>query len=86
MAVKENFDQHFKETIDLLLGCLNENPQPEYRQFRAQVIEGITLISSSVSDAVFMPEGDKIVQAMIFIQQSNLDKNDPQRSYLLSAW
>jgi hypothetical protein len=68
------------------LACLNENPQPEYRQFRAQVIEAITLISSSVSEAVFMPEGDRIVRAMIFIQQTNMDKNDPQRSYLLSAW
>ena len=35
VAIKDKFDQHFKETIDLLLGCLNENPQPEYRQFRA---------------------------------------------------
>lgn len=86
VAIKENFDQHFKETIDLLLNCLVENPQPEYRQYRAQVIEAITLISSSVSDAVFMPESQRIVEAMIFIQQSNLDAHDPQRSYLLSAW
>lgn len=86
VAIKENFDQHFKETIDLLLTCLSENSGPEYRQFRAQIIEAITLISSSVSDAVFMPEGDRIVHAMIFIQQSNMDKSDPQRSYLLSAW
>lgn len=86
VAVKENFDQHFAETVDLLLNCLNENPQPEYKQFRAQIIEAITLISSSVSDNVFMPQAEKIVQAMIFIQQSNLEASDPQRSYLLSAW
>lgn len=35
VAIKENFDQHFNESLDLLLSCLNENPQPEYRQFRA---------------------------------------------------
>lgn len=35
VAIKESFDQHFNESLDLLLSCLNENPQPEYRQFRA---------------------------------------------------
>lgn len=86
VAIKEKFDPHFRETIDLLLACLMENPQAEYKQFRAQVIEAITLISSSVSEQVFHPEADRIVQAMIFIQQSNLEASDPQRSYLLSAW
>jgi len=65
---------------------LNENPQPEYRQFRAQVIEAITLISSAVSYEVFKPESEAIIRSMIMIQQSNLDQQDPQRSYLLSAW
>lgn len=31
VAIKDKFDQHFKETVDMLLSCLNENPQPEYR-------------------------------------------------------
>ena len=29
-VVNEKFDPHFKETIALLLECLNENPQPAY--------------------------------------------------------
>jgi len=55
VAIKENFDPHFGETVDLLLQCLHENPQPEYRQFRAQLIEAITLVSSAVSIEVFEP-------------------------------
>lgn len=86
VAIKEHFDPHFAETVDLLLNCLNENPQPEYRQFRAQVIEAITLIASSVSEAAFEPQANKICIAMVFIQQQKLDATDPQRSYLLSAW
>jgi hypothetical protein len=35
VAIKENFDPHFNETVDLLLQCLDENPGPEYRQYRA---------------------------------------------------
>lgn len=50
------------------------------------MIEAITLICSAVSDEVFRPHADKIVQAMIFIQKSKMDDNDPQRSYLLTAW
>lgn len=86
VAIKESFDQHFNESLDLLLSCLNENPQPEYRQFRAQIIEAITLIAGAVSDEVFKPQADKVVQSMIYIQQSKLEEKDPQRSYLLSAW
>ena len=86
VAIKEKFDQHFNETLQLLLACLNENSQPAYRQFRAQIIEAITLISSAVSYEVFKPQSDTIIRSMIMIQQSNLDQADPQRSYLLSAW
>lgn len=86
VVLKTKFDQHFNDTLDLLLGCLTDNPEPVYKQFRAQIIEAITLISSSVSEEVFLQKADAVVQAMIFIQQSQLDDNDPQRSYLLSAW
>jgi hypothetical protein len=40
---------------------LNENNGPQYRQFRAQVIEALTLISSSVSEEVFMVDADRII-------------------------
>ena len=67
VVIKEKFDPHFGEAIDLLLKCLNENGDPAYRQFRAQVIEAITLISSSISEAVFMQHSEKVIHAMIFI-------------------
>ena len=40
--------------MNLLLDCLNGNQGPEYKQLRAQIIEAITLIASSVSEEVFM--------------------------------
>lgn len=86
VVIKEAFDVHFKETIDLLLNILQENAGPEYKQYRAQIIEAITLISSAVSDEAFLPESKRIAEAMIFIQAGQLEAHDPQRSYLLSAW
>lgn len=86
VVIKEKFNAHFGEAVDLLLSCLNENPQPCYKQFRAQTIEAITLICSGVSPELFATKSNEIIQAMLYIQQSNLDDKDPQRSYLLSAW
>jgi hypothetical protein len=86
VVIKTNFDPHFAEALDLLLSCLNENSQPCYKQFRAQTIEAITLICSGVSPEVFMTKSQEIIQAMLYIQRSNLEERDPQRSYLLSAW
>ena len=59
---------------------------PEYRQFRAQIIEAISLISSTVSESAFMPLADQIVQTMLAVHNSQMDDKDPQRVYLLSAW
>jgi hypothetical protein len=35
VVIKDKFNPHFSETINLLLECLNENNGPQYRQFRA---------------------------------------------------
>jgi len=86
VVIKTKFDPHFGEALDLLLSCLNENQQPCYKQFRAQAIEAITLICSGVSPEIFATKSHDIIQAMLYIQKSNLDEKDPQRSYLLSAW
>jgi len=70
VVIKEQFDSHFAEALNLLLNCLQANQGPNYRQLRAQIIEAITLISSSVSENVFMEHSQKIIEAMIFIQTS----------------
>ena len=31
VVIKDKFDQHFDETLNLLLNCLETNPQPEYK-------------------------------------------------------
>lgn len=77
VVVKEKFDAHFKETVELLLACLAANPGPHYRQFRAQIIEAITLISSAVTPETFKTMAEPIIQHMVYIQQSSMDPNDP---------
>jgi importin-5 len=67
VVIKAKFDPHFGETIDLLLSCLNDHPQPCYKQFRAQIIEAITLICSGVSPETFATKSHEIIQAMLYI-------------------
>ena len=86
VVVKTDFDQYFGETTNNLLQCLNDNQGPAYRQLRAQIIEAITLIGSSVSPDVFKAQSQNIITSMMAIQGSQMDQNDPQRSYLLTAW
>lgn len=35
VVIKEKFDAHFEESLNLLLTCLHENQGPDYRQLRA---------------------------------------------------
>jgi hypothetical protein len=67
VVIKEKFNPHFGEAVDLLLSCLNENPQPCYKQFRAQTIEAITLICSGVSPEQFATKSNEIIQSMLYI-------------------
>jgi len=83
---KESFIPYFKETVGLLITQLNQYTSKEYKQFRGQVIEAITIMCAGVGAAPFMEVSDQVVQAMLEIQTKQLEAKDCQRIYLLSAW
>lgn len=83
---KEAFQPYFKETLYFLIGFLNQFYQPEYKQFRGQVIEAITIICAAVGDEFFLPFANDVIAVMLQIQTTQLEKKDAQRIYLLSAW
>lgn len=86
VKIEEKFDPYFSESIQLLLNCMNTHMEPAYKQYRAQIIEAISLISSTVSKEVFMTAADSIVATMVTVQKSQMEDNAPERVYLLSAW
>jgi len=81
----ENFIPFFKDTIYFLIGYLNTFLTPEYKQFRGQVIEAITIICAGCEPA-FAPVAHDVIQVLLTIQNTQLEKRDAQRVYLLSAW
>lgn len=84
--VGEDFIPYFAESMDFILTYLAEFHQPEYKQFRGQAIETITIICSAVALDTFRPVAQRVVEAMLAIQTGQLDKRDSQRIYLLGAW
>ena len=51
--IEKEFAPYFQQTLQFLINYLNEFHQPEYKQFRGQTIEGITLICAAVGDEIF---------------------------------
>ncbi len=85
-AAKEQFTQFFDECLGFLCNYLGGFNEPQYKQFKGQVIEAVTIISASVGLEKFRPHAQVVINAMLEIQNKQLDSKDPQRTYLLSAW
>jgi hypothetical protein len=80
------FAPYFKETLEFLIGFLNEFSSSAYKQFRGQTIEGITLICAAVGEETFKPLADDVIKVLLHVQNNQLDTQDCQRIYLLSSW
>jgi len=85
-ACKEKFEPYYDETMPLILNLLINSQQKEYKQFRGQTIECITLIAAAVGIEKFRKHAPQVIEQILLIQEHNLEAKDPQRSYLLSAW
>jgi len=56
-----------------LIQVLNEFHQKEYKQFRGQVIESVTIICAAVGNEAFAPVANDVIQVMLNIQNTQLD-------------
>jgi hypothetical protein len=58
---KEAFIPFFKETLAILVNQLQQYVSKEYKQFRGQVIEAVTIICAGVGEVAFAAEADLVV-------------------------
>ena len=84
--IGEDFIPYFQETIQFLVTYLGQFCTNEYKQFRGQAIETITIICTAVGMEAFRPAAENVVGIMLQIQNTQLERKDSQRIYLLSAW
>lgn len=68
--VGEAFNDYFNETLQFLLNGLGEFSTPEYKQFRGQVIEAITIICAAVGEQVFAPVAGDVINVLLQIQNT----------------
>jgi hypothetical protein len=81
------FTPYYDITMEVLLKILVQVNDPIYKRLRGNSIECISIISQHVGMEAFMPFADRLVQAMINIQDHHLAKDDdPQRNFILLAW
>jgi len=84
--VGEEFIPYYQETLQFMLNGLSEYHQPEYKQFRGQVIEAITIICAAVGKVAFAPTSNDVIGTLLQIQNTQLERKAAQRIYLLTAW
>lgn len=92
-SVADAAEDQFIEYYDKLMPCLkyiiqNAN-SPELRMLRGKAIECVSLIGFAVGADKFVPDCSDIMDMLLKTQsESNepLPDDDPQTSYLISAW
>lgn len=85
-AAKQKFIPYFDQCVQFLCQYMAGFNEPQYKQFKGQLIEAVTIIGCSVGLDKFRPYTPTVIRAMLEIQVKQLDSKDPQRTYLLSAW
>lgn len=87
VGTPELFSPYYDSTMEVLLKILVQINDPIYKRLRGNSIECISIISQHVGVDRFLPFADRLIQAMVNIQDHHLAKDeDPQRNFILLAW
>ena len=63
--IGEDYAQYFQETISFLIQYLGQFSTKEYKQFRGQAIETITIIATAVGLEAFRPVAGNVIEIML---------------------
>ena len=81
------FSPRYTPTMEVLLKILEQVNNPNFKKLRGNSIECISIISQEIGYETFAPFAERLVAAMIYIQENHLSKEeDPQRNFILQAW
>ncbi|KAI9829591.1 MAG: hypothetical protein M1819_006096 [Sarea resinae] len=80
------FSKYYDTLMPLLFNVLKEEQSKEYRLLRAKAMECATLIGLAVGKDKMGADAIALVQILGTIQQSIMEADDPQASYLPHCW
>lgn len=87
-AAEENFIDYYGRFIPCLMYIIENANSPELRLLRGKTIECVSLIGLAVGADKFMGDASKMMDLLLKAQtnQEEIADDDPQISYLISAW
>ena len=65
---------------------MKERKYDKYKKLRGHTSEFITIIARAEGKEKFMNHAKTVIEALYQIQENELESQDPQKSFLLSAW
>ncbi|KAI8900835.1 armadillo-type protein [Globomyces pollinis-pini] len=80
------FIKFYPNIMPVLLQILRIPNQKEFRSLKGKALECSSLIILAVGKEIFYPDSSAFIEVLREIQVSITDADDPQASYLLSAW
>eukprot|EP00004_Rigifila_ramosa_P000753 TRINITY_DN10783_c0_g1_i1.p1 TRINITY_DN10783_c0_g1~~TRINITY_DN10783_c0_g1_i1.p1 ORF type:complete len:1103 (-),score=294.98 TRINITY_DN10783_c0_g1_i1:27-3248(-) len=84
--------QHFLPWYDHVMPMLKQvfvasaSLGPDYRMLRGKAMECMSLVSITVGKEKFLPDAPAILDAMMQQQNTPMEPDDPQISYMVQAW
>ena len=86
-ATPENFKKmYYDQTMPFLVGVLMQCKEYKYKKLRGHTIECITIVARAVGKEKFKVHMKQVIETLYHIQEFELESQDPQKSFLLSAW
>jgi hypothetical protein len=82
----QDFAQYYPSIMPVVLQILQLSNERGVRSLKGKALECGSLIILSVGKTVFAPDAVQFIEVLKGIQDSIKDNDDPQSSYLLSAW
>ncbi|KAJ3084297.1 hypothetical protein HK102_000705 [Quaeritorhiza haematococci] len=85
-CAQDKFIKYYSAIMPILMNVLKQATQKEFRLLRGKAIECVSLIALSVGKEVFINDAKEVIEQLEITQRSAQDPDDPQTSFLLSAW
>ncbi len=77
---------YYDSTMPFLINVLQNCKEFKYKKLRGHTIECITVVARAVGKEKFKLHMGDVIKALYNIQEHELESQDPQKCFLLSAW
>jgi len=84
-CIKEKFTPYYDTFMPFMKRILAEAAGKNYRTLRGKAIECISIIAIAVGKEKFLPDSQQVMELLMRLQNSELEPDDPQISFLLQS-